>query len=254
MRITALAENTSCRTDIVAEHGLSLYIEAAGRRILFDMGQSDLFLRNAAVLGIDPEAVDCAVLSHGHYDHGGGLADFLTVNQTAPVYVSRYAFEEHRNKTGKDIGLSPALSESKRLIFTDEVCKIGKGLTLYSCNGAKRRYPYHSGGMTAMGEAEDFRHEQYLLVETDEKRVLISGCSHKGILNAVEWFKPDVLVGGFHLSSLPCGEELTAVAEALTAYDTDYITCHCTGVEQYRWMRQSLPRLRYLAAGQTVEI
>ena len=254
MKITTLLENTTLSPELRPEHGLSLFVETDRTRFLFDAGQSGAFADNAAKRGVDLKTADFAVLSHGHYDHGGGLADFLTVNQTAPVYVSRYAFEEHRNKAGKDIGLSPALSESKRLIFTDEVCRIGKGLTLYSCNETERRYPSHSGGMTAMGEAEDFRHEQYLLVEADEKRVLISGCSHKGILNAVEWFKPDVLVGGFHLSSLPCGEELTAVAESLAAYDTDYITCHCTGVEQYRWMRQSLPRLRYLAAGETVEI
>lgn len=254
MRVVSLTENTTCRPDIGAEHGLSLYIETAGKRILFDMGQSDLFLRNAALLGIDLSRVDAAVLSHGHYDHGGGLATFLQINCHAPVYVSRYAFEEHRNKAGKDIGLSPALSGCERLVFTDDMWEIADGLTLYSGNHRERNHASHSGGMTADGQAEDFRHEQYLLIEDEGKRVLFSGCSHKGILNVAEWFQPDVLVGGFHLSSLPCDALLTAIAQQLAAYDTDYITCHCTGVEQYEWMRRSLPRLRYLAAGETVEI
>lgn len=254
MRITALVENTTRRPDIDAEHGLSLYIETAEKRILFDMGQTDLFLRNAQALGIDLSRVDAAVISHGHYDHGGGLTHFLQANDHAPVYISRHAFGEHRNAIGKDIGLSPALSNNRRLIFVDGTCEIGAGLTLYNCNERERTHPSHSSGMTADGVAEDFRHEQYLLIEEGGKRVLVSGCSHKGVLNVAAWFTPDVLVGGFHLSSLPCGEELTAVAEALAAYNTAYITCHCTGTEQYEWMRGILPRLTYLATGETVEI
>ena len=87
MKITALLENTSEREDMLTEHGLSLYIETQNHTILFDMGQSGLFAKNAAVLGIDLGAVDIAVLSHGHYDHGGGLAVFLEINKTAPVWI-----------------------------------------------------------------------------------------------------------------------------------------------------------------------
>ena len=254
MRITALVENTANHPHVTAEHGLSLYIETAGKRILFDMGQSDLFWRNAEALGIDLSRVDIAVVSHGHYDHGGGLATFLNGNETAPVYISRYAFEKHRNQAGKDIGLSPALSGCERLVFTDEAYEIAGGITLYSCNKRSRRHPTDDGGMTAEGEAEDFRHEQYLLIEEGGKKVLVSGCSHKGVLNVAEWFKPNVLVGGFHLSKYPCDGDLTAVAGQLATYDTDYLTCHCTGVEQYEWMRSSLPRLTYLATGDTIDI
>ncbi len=253
MKIVALTENTTHRADVCAEHGLSLYIETAGKRILFDMGQSDLFLHNAQVLGVDLKAVDLAVLSHGHYDHGGGLTHFLPMNDHAPIYVSRYAFERHFNGA-KDIGLSPALSHCERLIFTDDVCRIGNGLTLYSCNEKERLTPINSGDMTAEGMAEDFRHEQYLLVEEGGKRVLFSGCSHKGIANVAAWFQPHVLVGGFHLSALPCDENLTALARQLAAYDTDYITCHCTGVAQYEYMRSALPRMTYLSAGTILEI
>ena len=79
MKITALTENTSVNENIGAEHGLSLYIETDGHKILFDMGQTDMFERNAKTLCIDLSEVDIAVLSHGHYDHGGGLARFLEI-------------------------------------------------------------------------------------------------------------------------------------------------------------------------------
>ena len=89
MKITALLENTTKRPDMSTEHGLSLYIETAGHKILFDMGQTELFSENAAALGIDLEAVDLAVLSHGHYDHGGGLATLYAHNSKLLVTVGQ---------------------------------------------------------------------------------------------------------------------------------------------------------------------
>ena len=97
MKIISLVENTSVNEEIKAEHGLSLYIEAKKHKILFDMGQTTLFLENAGKLGIDLSQVDVAILSHGHYDHGGGLEKFLEINKKAYVYVNQYAFDAYYN-------------------------------------------------------------------------------------------------------------------------------------------------------------
>ena len=206
MKITALTENTSCSPAIGYEHGLSLFIETDKHNILFDMGQSDLFAENAEKLGVNLAEADIAVLSHGHYDHGGGLARFLYVNSHAPVYLSRHAFEPHYNGTEKYIGLNPALQDNPRLIFTDEEYRIADGLTLYACNGRRRQIDFGSANLNTMENGkmipEDFRHEHYLLIEENGKRVLISGCSHKGILNIADWFRPDFLIGGFHFNNL----------------------------------------------------
>ncbi|MBQ2720991.1 MAG: MBL fold metallo-hydrolase, partial [Clostridia bacterium] len=105
MTVTTLVENTAINDNFCSEHGLSLYIEVKGLRILFDMGQTELFAENAEKLGIDLENVDIAVISHGHYDHGGGLKKFLEINKKAPVYISRFAFEPHYNGSEKYIGL-----------------------------------------------------------------------------------------------------------------------------------------------------
>ena len=219
IQITALVENTSADPRLGAEHGLSLYIETGAHHILFDMGQTALYAANARALGVDLAGVDLAVLSHGHYDHGGGLAHFLAANPGAPVYLSRYAFEPHYHGSTKNLGLEPALAQNLRLRFTGETTPLGDGLTLYACNARPRRHDLGSFGLTTVRDgafvAEDFRHEQYLLIEQAGKRVLISGCFHKGILDLVEWFRPDVLVGGFHFSKLPLDETLAGYARAL---------------------------------------
>ena len=95
IRVTTLLENTACRAGLCAAHGLSLYIGTPRRKILFDMGPNADFVANAKALGVDLAAVDLAILSHGHYDHGGGLAAFCRVNAHAPVYIHKDAFRAY---------------------------------------------------------------------------------------------------------------------------------------------------------------
>ena len=264
MKITALLENTTRRPDMLTEHGLSLYIETEKHKILFDMGQTDAFFKNAETLGIDLSAVDIAVLSHGHYDHGGGLKKFLKINRLAPVYMRRDAFLSFYNGNGKYIGLDTRLIKNPRLVFTDngkEAFPIDENLTLYSCNDKPRIYGGNTFGLTEkIGDVflpDRFRHEHYLQIENcgeARKRVLISGCSHKGIVNIMDWLDPDILIGGFHLSKMPLGDELSSIATKLNDHGTVYCTCHCTGEEQYEYMKKHIKDLRYLACGDTVEI
>ena len=256
MKITVLTENTSA-CGLPAEHGLSLYIEAAGKKLLFDTGQSALFAENAEKLGVDLSAIELCVLSHGHYDHGGGLMRFLELNKTAPVYMSCYAFEPHYNGE-KYIGLDRELRKSDRIVFTDGVTQIAEGMTLYAYNSREYAVPVDTGGLSMVQDGvrcpEDFRHEHVLVIEENGKRILFSGCSHKGVINITECFRPDILIGGFHFSKLPTSDRLREYAERLDGYDTTYYTCHCTGTEQYDFMRRYMERLHYLSAGDRVEI
>ncbi len=255
MKITAIIENTSA-CSIPTEHGLSLYIETSEQKILFDMGQTELFEKNAEALGIDLSEVDIAVLSHGHYDHGGGLKRFLEINQKAPVYISRHAFGRHYNGTEKYIGLDTALKNNSMLVFTDEETEISKKLKLYSCNKKPKKYDLGSFGLNMLQNnafmPDDFKHEQYLLVEEKGKNVLFSGCSHKSVLDIVQWFKPDVFVGGFHFNSLPLDETLAGYAKYLNSFNTRYYTCHCTGVEQFEFMQKHMKKLKYISCGETI--
>ena len=257
MKVTVLAENTSVG-ELPSEHGLSLYLETQQANILFDAGQSDLFAMNAECLGVDLAAVDICVLSHGHYDHSGGLRAFMARNEMAPIYMSRYAAEPHVNAAQKEIGIDVTLADDPRVRLTEGVTVIGDGLTLYDCNDRRKKIKTNSYGLCRIDGGkrveDDFRHEQYLLIEEHGKRVLISGCSHKGIVNIEEWFCPDVLIGGFHWMKEPVGETLYRYARMLDSYDTMYYTCHCTGEEQYRAVEPLMRRLQYLSTGMTIEI
>lgn len=258
MKITALLENTTQREDMKVEHGLSLYIETLQHKILFDMGQTELFCENARTLGIDLAGVDLAVLSHGHFDHGGGLKKFLEINDHAPVYIHTDAFLPHYSGADRYIGLDTSLMGSSRFVFTGDECPIDDSLCLFSCNDREKTCPLLISELNEKtGEgfiSDDFRHEQYLLIRENGKSVLISGCSHKGIVNIARWFSPDVLIGGFHFSKLPMDAYLEAAARELASCPTEFYTCHCTGKAQFDFMGQFMPGLHYLSCGQRIEL
>lgn len=262
MRITVLMEDTSCRADLRCEHGLSLLIETAGKTILFDAGQSGAFADNAGKLGIDLKQVDFAVLSHGHYDHGGGLPAFLEENDTAPIYVRPDAFGQFFNASGKYIGLPPALRRSGRLILNRDTIEIAPGITLHSCDRCQPESPVEPYGLQMMEQGrlipDDFRHEQYLLIREGERRIVISGCSHRGITNICRWLQPTVLVGGFHFVKLdPEGRGarlLTESARKLLQHSAVYYTGHCTGRAQYTFLKSIMgDRLHSFATGDVIE-
>lgn len=258
MKITALLENTTERNDVTAEHGLSLYIETESKTVLFDMGQTDLFAKNAEVLGIDLRNVDFAVLSHGHYDHGGGLKTFLEINKTAKVYINEHAFEPHYN-ADRYIGLDMSLLDYKdRIVFVSDYCEINENFEIFSCNDKERPQYMGSFGLNKKeGEflvPDDFIHEQYLLIKESGKQILISGCSHKGVLDIENWFEPDYLIGGFHYSKLSLDGKLIEYSKRLERHETHYFTCHCTGKQQYDFMKQHMKNVDYISCGKTIEI
>ena len=256
MKITVLMENESCVPGVLAEHGLSLWIETADKKILFDMGASEAFAENAARLGVPLADADLAVVSHGHNDHGGGLRRFLRENSRAPVYVSRYAFEPHENMWSEQIGLDPSLRECPRIVFVDRELELDFAAVLTTCPDCAPTFAAETFGLTAGGVPEDFRHEQYLALEENGRRIVFSGCAHRGAVNIARWLRPDVFVGGFHFHKLDAGSpRLAEAADALLATGAEFWTGHCTGKEQYAVLKEKMGgRLHEFHAGRTFEL
>ena len=263
MKIHCLIENTTSSHALIAEHGLSLLIEACGKRILFDMGASPAFASNAERLGIDLQAVDAAIISHGHYDHGGGLPRFLELNSHAPIRVAPHAFDPHFNASGRDIGLNATLSDHPRIKSTTKPSyQLAPGLTLIAADSIPGIYPAEGTGMSTetggVRVPDDFRHEQYLFIEETGQRVLISGCSHRGILNIATHFRADALIGGFHLMNAdPVSEaqRLTQIADTLRELPTIYYTGHCTGDAAFALLKSRMgAQLHAFSTGQLIEI
>ena len=143
MKITALVENrSSC--DLTPVHGLSLYIETERHKLLFDLGPDGTLLKNAEKRGIDLGQVDTAVISHGHFDHGGALAAFLKVNHTAKVYIQRRAFEKHFSKSlgfvKVPVGLDRKLMDHPQVVLVDGEYRIDEELLLFTLRYTSRFY------------------------------------------------------------------------------------------------------------------
>lgn len=273
MKITVLMENTACDDALCTEHGLSLYIETLGKKILFDMGMSDKFIQNANSIGIDATDVDFAILSHGHFDHGGGISAFLADNNSAPLYIRKMAFDTHLadNPSGiKDIGIDATLLPNKQFIFTGETQELGEGLSLFSLVPAYEPIYASSGTQREIldGEivADRFHHEQNLVICENNKYTLIAGCAHSGIYNILTHFHklfgryPDVVIGGFHLmipslqKSLP-DEIIDNLADKLNTHDTKYYTCHCTGSYAFDRLKTILQgKIDYISTGSIIQI
>ena len=277
MKITVLMENSTPSDRICARHGLSLFLETAAHRVLFDMGPDAAFLDNARALGVDIAAADAAVLSHGHFDHSGGLGAYLQATDglpsPAPVYASRHAFEEHAAKTPagmKDIGANPALAASPRIVPVDRELRIDADLTLFSQVEPAELAPQSNASLmehTSDGYAPDrFVHEQSLLLSEGDKRVLVSGCSHCGIVNIMRRAEElaggplNAVVAGFHLMDPGSGsvedpQVTRQIARFMAQRPTRYFTFHCTGLEAFSLLRDELgERVRYLNAGSSVEV
>jgi 7,8-dihydropterin-6-yl-methyl-4-(beta-D-ribofuranosyl)aminobenzene 5'-phosphate synthase len=281
MKVTALIENTCCPgvEGVTAEHGLSLYVEHAGTRLLFDTGASGAFADNARRLGVDLAAVDLAVLSHHHYDHGGGLRRFLEINTRAPICLRGPTVADCHFRLRwmkRYIGLDQALlrQHAHRFRFVDERTEITPGATLLTT--IERRFPEPRGNrnLYAVREGQraldDFSHELVLVLHAPDGSVVFTGCSHHGILNmvaAVTQSFPDETIkavfGGFHLVLLPpfnfmagSRTEVEGIAHELLRSSVQRVyTGHCTGARAYDVLKGVMgDRLDYIATGRSVMV
>ena len=269
MRVTSLVENHSSREDCGCIHGLSLDIVTQGHHILFDVGPNALFLENAAALGVDISTADLCLLSHGHYDHGGGLELFCKRNKNAKILVAQGAFEPHavlQDGDYADIGVSPRVGQAYPERFMTVSGRLDEELFVFSDISGEDYVTAASKSLLEKTEegyqSDRFFHEQNLIVTASACRVLFAGCAHRGIVNILRRAEEiiggelDYVFSGFHLTNPGLNidepqELIEAVGRELAARKkTQYITGHCTGDRPYEILSQMLPgRLSLMAAG-----
>lgn len=270
MKIKVLVENTSISKDYLSEHGLCLYIETKAGKILFDLGASSLFLENAKGMGVNIADVDYLVISHGHYDHCGGLRTFLRENTKAGIFIHQQAFERfysQRPDEGlKYIGPDQRLRDNERIVFVSAEYQIDNDLWLFQSSGQKKLMPRANKGLLKReGDRlveDDFLHEQNLVIRQKGKTLLLTGCAHVGIVNILDHYKglqaswPDYVIGGFHLSRPGIEEEAETIdrlGERLLSTGASFYTCHCTGMGPYQRLENIMgDRLAYLSTGSQI--
>lgn len=275
MKVITLLENRTISKEYKCKHGLSLYIETSNHKVLFDTGTDDSFIYNACRLGVSLEDIDIVVISHGHYDHGGGLEAFLKCNSKAKIYIGKGAFDRHLIKLfgiiKYSIGLKKELISNSRFIFVDEVMKIDDELILFSNVKGDKLIPKGNDKLLkecsdGLVKKDDFQHEVNLLVNQNNKYSMFCGCAHKGIVNIIERAKGIVnrdlttVIGGFHLMGMKTNNSISKtflgdLSSILISNNVDkYYTCHCTGVQAYNYLSRKMSNLDELKTGKVIEI
>ena len=270
MKIINLIENTEGYPGCRCEHGLSFYIETERHTILVDTGASDGFLANATLLGVDLGRVDTVILSHGHYDHGGGIWAFAQRYPGIRIYMQRGAggaFYHLKQQEEKYIGLDPGILKLPQCVFLDGDYRIDEELFLFSGIKGRRMWPEGNrelkrkerGGFVQDG----FEHEQCLVASQEDFHVLLSGCAHSGVLNILDRYReiygrwPDVLVSGFHMKKDRYGrEDLEKIRETARLLRNTGILCytgHCTGQRAFEVMKEIMgEQLQAIHSGELI--
>lgn len=266
MLLKILIDNTpSAEGALAAEHGLSLYFEVGGKHCLLDTGLTGRALDNARLMGIDVAGIDVLILSHGHVDHTGGLATFMAMNQRARIYASHRIMEYDYTSTrrGKEHSLSPDVrlltENAERFTWVDESQAIDEELAVVCCTQHRHAVPSGNrylhvariGTQTKM----PYRADDELAVVITEGGicVVLSPCSHGGLLNIMEaceamWRKNGSevetwFVGGLHLlDEEEVVDNVSALArEIMARYPKLHImTGHCTGERAVKRLQESL--------------
>ena len=248
MKITILVDNTA-EEPLRAEHGFSCWVEVAARRILLDTGQGDALIHNAEILGIDLTTADALVLSHGHYDHTGGLARVLGCNPNLNVYahpdvrLERYSI--HTAGEPEPIGMPPASRAAFEALPAQRMHWMNEPVPLFPTLGVTgpipRKTDFEDTGGPFFLDPEGHRpdpilDDQALWIKTDHGLVVVAGCSHAGVINtltAVQHHSGEThvhaVLGGFHLKHAS-PERMEATAAAFQRMGVEIvIPCHCTG-------------------------
>lgn len=206
MKISVLTENHA-GSQFLAEHGLSYWVETKGKRFLFDTGASDVFLKNAALMELDMDLIDTVVLSHGHYDHGGGLA---YMNDKRLICHPKAFGQRYHKRHHRHLGLTMTkeqLEDRYALITTETPYWLYENVVFLGAIPLSNDFEAMESDFQDEEGNEDFvPDDSAVVVVEDEALLILSGCAHSGICNTIAYAqkvtginKIKAIIGGFHL-------------------------------------------------------
>ncbi|MBU4267983.1 MAG: MBL fold metallo-hydrolase [Acidobacteria bacterium] len=269
MKITILVDNRIARPELRAEHGLALWIESEGKRILFDTGQGGALGKNAKILGVDLGKTDIIVLSHGHYDHSGGMAQVMKRAKKVELYCHPGVIQPRYSIS--DGIATPVHMPQPSLVALDRLPPthihwLQQPLMLSAQIGLSgpipRKTSYEDSGgpfyLDLQGKRPDpLSDDLALWMQTGSGLVVCVGCSHAGLVNTLNHVrrlnngqKIRAVIGGFHLRNAS-SDRLAQTIAALRQLEPDMVVpCHCSGELAVAELRNALgERISMGAAG-----
>lgn len=282
MEIITLVENLVYNKDLKGEHGLSFLIKMKNCKILFDLGQTGLILENAKLLEENLDDIDFVILSHGHYDHTGGLEKFLEINHTAKIIMKKNILQQKYSSSTvsiREIGFklrdryknypNEFLFLEEDYILNDNIKIITQIDEYTNFEKIKQNLFIKKGDDFIMDQFQD---ELFLTIIKDNKLNIITGCSHNGIINIIKTAIDNtkindinLVLGGMHLTGIKLNEKslqdennnkIQKTIEELKKLKIEKIyTNHCTGIDGFIKLKNSMgDKISYSYTGINIKI
>jgi len=248
LHVTVVVDNTARNPDLLAEHGLCFWIEDGGHRLLFDTGQGAAVRANAGTLGVPLEQAEAIALSHGHYDHTGGLAEAWMTPAATPLYLHPAALAPRYRVSGgtaKEISMPRPVRDlvahhMTSLRYTNQPTEIAPGAWLTGY--VPRRHPEEEEEpepffLYPSGQQRDpLMDDQALYLVTVTGVIVLLGCAHAGVINTLDYIRDltgnaplRAVIGGMHLRAASAARLAWTVAQLQRLNPGMLVPAHCTG-------------------------